>query len=315
MRYNRQSGSGTSSLIETTDKDLRSTITSASCEYDKQDNSSSDKCVGDVYKGDGVTSSPVSYFKKLRKYCDYSDKAYLYANKPPDASSGIKVFPAGTIAGKYSPSYFVAKEDAENRIIICIKGTSQRKDVVADLKMIKFKDITKVPTFHEAMMSAAMKILFQDELLENYIKPAIKENKKIRFVGHSLGGGVATYLTLILVLMPVLYQGLPKPDIHAYVYGCPSIMPRCFSSKLEPYITSVVHDNDTVCRVPPFKNLVVPGNSKIIHIVDCKDTKHKVFIRHWRFFKKGIIGLSTQVTDHLLDAYLGALDFIIKEYA
>lgn len=69
------------------------------------------------------------------------------------------------------------------------------------------------------------------------------EGYSIKIVGHSLGGAVAALLAAILKNT--------FENIHAYCYGCPSIVDRVTSYNMKEFVTCVVLHDDIVSRITP----------------------------------------------------------------
>ena len=65
---------------------------------------------------------------------------------------------------------------------------------------------------------------------------------KLVIVGHSLGAGIATLLSIILKKQ--------YPLIKCYSYGTPgSVVDRQTSQEISSYVTSIVLDSDIICRI------------------------------------------------------------------
>ena len=79
------------------------------------------------------------------------------------------------------------------------------------------------------------------------------------------------------------------------------------------YSKVLVHDKDAVCRLLPFKNLIVPGND-IIHIVDINiNDDNKSRIKSYDCFKIKWFDLKNdsvtkiEAGDHSLNSYNSAI--------
>ena len=72
----------------------------------------------------------------------------------------------------------------------------------------------------------------------------IYPNYKIILTGHSLGAACAA-----LYAMMLLEENNYKIDLHAYCFGCPSLVTLDLALKFKKYITTVVHNFDIVPRL------------------------------------------------------------------
>jgi hypothetical protein len=93
-----------------------------------------------------------------------------------------------------------------------------------------------------------------------------KQGYRIRMTGHSLGGGVATLLG-VLVLRDLDRENLhaktseegrrpsidPKKElpVRVYAYGTPSCVDATFADFVEPFVTTVVLHDDVIPRLTP----------------------------------------------------------------
>eukprot|EP01156_Anaeramoeba_ignava_P021813 Anaeramoba_ignava/c19781_g3_i2.p1 GENE.c19781_g3_i2~~c19781_g3_i2.p1 ORF type:complete len:252 (+),score=71.31 c19781_g3_i2:32-757(+) len=112
----------------------------------------------------------------------------------------------------FRPAYFLAVNDIQKEVYLAIRGTKSMTDCLTDLNgmMCKFSD----GFGHNGMVNAALWMEFHlkkkiSEIMEQ------KKNYKLVLIGHSLGGGVASLLTILLS------KSFPK--IHCYGFGTPSV--------------------------------------------------------------------------------------------
>lgn len=85
----------------------------------------------------------------------------------------------------------------------------------------------------------------------NYWQKTIDENKKINIIGHSLGGALAT---IVSVHYLSTYESLNPDNIHVYTFGSPRVGNLNFSTYFDNIIRNkyrVVNRYDIIPHLPP----------------------------------------------------------------
>ena len=149
-------------------------------------------------------------------------------------------------------------------VIISIRGSLSLADVLTDMLAISedlgkhskyFNFSTEGDFVHTGMWRAAMrikKILDNEKFLEslllgvnsnsNYHTLPVCLNYNLVVVGHSLGAGTASLLSLLLLK--------DWKDVRCFAYSCPgAVMTEKLSKRCEAFIVSLVVGKDVVCRV------------------------------------------------------------------
>jgi hypothetical protein len=154
---------------------------------------------------------------------------------------------------------------------LAVRGTATINDVITDIRQIPvpFPDTDPDNTSEKeddwtsvfggqglalcGMASAAVN-LFREHV-ESLVL-LVKQGYKLRLTGHSLGGGVATMLG-VLVLRH-LEQNQPKERkieeidlLRVYSYGTPSCVDARLAEWVDPFVTTVVLHDDVVPRLTP----------------------------------------------------------------
>lgn len=147
-------------------------------------------------------------------------------------------------SGRYSPGHYVAVTPSE--IIVSIRGTFSVADVITDLEAdaCEFYDMPRGA--HSGMLRAARR---KFRILDETISRLADENEKhdIVVVGHSLGAGVASLLSIELVRAhPHLAS-----RVNCYAFACPPVLSDAVarSADVSRYIRTVVLDSDIVPRL------------------------------------------------------------------
>ena len=137
---------------------------------------------------------------------------------------------------------YKAKDRSKNSLVISIRGTMSRHDIVTDIK----SDATNIGNGvegrgHTGMIQCASQILLElDE--QNIFDNHLAETPNIVVTGHSLGAGVAVILALIL---KTRYS-----NVKCFAYSLPGglLCPKA-NQVAKEICTSVVVGKDMIPRL------------------------------------------------------------------
>nr|CAG8470662.1 3155_t:CDS:2 [Entrophospora candida] len=166
----------------------------------------------------------------------------------------------------YQPTYFLIRDHTTQSIILALRGTMSIHDLIVDLtcEYEKFQlpeDIQKgdntIHYVHKGMFQVAKSLVKPGKVgVFEALKRELQQNDGygLVLVGHSLGAGVASLLTLLLASpttrMTTRWSGLPLGRrVHCYVFATPCVMSIDLSKKAKTLVTSVAYGNDVVCRL------------------------------------------------------------------
>ncbi|KAI9597820.1 hypothetical protein BDF19DRAFT_434538 [Syncephalis fuscata] len=96
----------------------------------------------------------------------------------------------------FRPSYFIARDKETNSIVLCIRGTMSIMDTLTDL-VCDYQQ-WKGGLVHAGILSAAQ-WFFTDVIPQMLAYCRQHDVRRIRILGHSLGGSTASVLTILLV--------------------------------------------------------------------------------------------------------------------
>ncbi|KAF8929958.1 hypothetical protein BGZ58_008563 [Dissophora ornata] len=148
----------------------------------------------------------------------------------------------------FHPSYFVALDRATNSIVLAIRGTMSAFDTLTDL-VCEYQQ-WKGGLVHGGMKSSA------DWFMKNLVPQIVAYISKhkvsgLNIVGHSLGGGTASVLTMMLLDHQHEFQSLVNRQFRIQ---CHAFAPACSVSKdlADRYIDNIrcyVYEDDIVSRL------------------------------------------------------------------
>lgn len=211
----------------------------------------------------------------------------------------------------YHPAHFIAVDHSTSAVVLSIRGTFHVKDAMADLvaNATQFMD----GHAHSGMLVCARKKL---EMIRNALYTALQRytGYKLIVVGHSLGAGTASLITLLVK------QERPDIDMHCYAYAPPCVLSPELAMGCKDLITSIALGHDCVPRlsygsISRLKKLT----SKIM---DMKSTSVKrLFLTAVRSGKvseklsKEIDQLKLELVDDIQDRLLppGTIYHLVKE--
>ncbi|GAA5809428.1 hypothetical protein MFLAVUS_002836 [Mucor flavus] len=151
----------------------------------------------------------------------------------------------------FQPSYYVALDRSRKTIVLSIRGTWSLYDAITDL-VCEYKP-WKGGLVHSGMLASAQ--WFYTSIIPQifrYIHHHHQELSGFIITGHSLGGGTASLLTMMVAdHIDELHQ-LAKNDafdLHCYNYAPAAVSSPDLGERYRQYITSYVYQDDIVGRL------------------------------------------------------------------
>jgi len=180
----------------------------------------------------------------LRYFGDLARAAYGFPGISPAITDFGEVLHSRPDLNVFIPDYniVVPKSDcpylypASSNVLLVIRGTMSLADVLTDLAATKVPwrgTRTDVGDVHHGFMNAAQSVL--DDAYDRYLA----SYDHITVVGHSLGAGVATYVSMLL-----RERG---KSTFCWAFAPPPSLERKTAAE-EPDLISVVHRGDAVPR-------------------------------------------------------------------
>eukprot|EP00917_Polyrhabdina_sp_WS-2016_P032141 GHVP01068555.1.p1 GENE.GHVP01068555.1~~GHVP01068555.1.p1 ORF type:complete len:533 (-),score=112.09 GHVP01068555.1:755-2353(-) len=143
--------------------------------------------------------------------------------------------------GIYKPKYIVYRDKKLNGIVISIRGTLDGKDMLTDLSY-EYEDF-KDGYAHKGILKSA-KWVYNDISTVIPILCKQEEIKKLYIVGHSLGGGVASLLTVMMA--EDITEELEDVSINCFTFGSAPSMSKNISDRHLHRIESFIFRSDIV---------------------------------------------------------------------
>ena len=185
------------------------------------------------------------FFSYLNRCLDLVWLSYypetLY-NKDKTVSSKAVIAPDTILAYRWKsehlkPAFFVCHHEALEAIVVVVRGTDDLNDILTDLAAEAVPQLGGL--VHMGMFRAADALLHD---LAPVIKNALVEypDYTLKFMGHSLGGGVANLCTLMMRRLGY------TPECVAFAPA--ATMSLALAQESKPFTTSVVLHDDCVPR-------------------------------------------------------------------
>ncbi|DBA73228.1 TPA: hypothetical protein ACH3X1_011294 [Trebouxia sp. C0004] len=152
-------------------------------------------------------------------------------------------------AGVLRPSFCLVKDDQLHSIVLAIRGTHSLKDMFTSLTgtskphhMVDPDSGVVLGYSHFGMLAAARWLLQQ---LSGTMKQALNDHPgyKLKVIGHSLGGGTAAMLTMMMREWPEF------ADVTCLAIACPSCMTLELARSCSSYVTTIINGADLIPTV------------------------------------------------------------------
>ncbi|GMH44022.1 hypothetical protein BSKO_11956 [Bryopsis sp. KO-2023] len=154
-------------------------------------------------------------------------------------------------AAVLKPAYVLVKDEKLKSVVLAVRGTHSVKDIFTSLTgackphhMVS-SDGVVLGHSHFGMLAGARWILKETAPT---IEAALAANPgyTLRITGHSMGGGAAAMLTMI-----IRAQYPSFGDAHCTSFACPGCMTLEIAKSCSDYVTTVVYGTDVVPTLSP----------------------------------------------------------------
>ncbi|CAH8646090.1 unnamed protein product [Heterobilharzia americana] len=180
--------------------------------------------------------------------------------------------------------YFVAIDDYSQCIVISVRGTLSFEDTIVDLLYDGVR-LEEVETFVESKtgtrpcfighrgMVERSRYLYNCLVTDRSIEIAFskKPHYKLVVCGHSLGAGIASFLSVIL--------HCTYPDVKGYAFSAPlGMMNQELADYCKPFLLSIIYGYDIFARMN--KSTISDFKWRLLDALSiCKVPKHRLLSR------------------------------------
>ncbi|ESQ52955.1 hypothetical protein EUTSA_v10016471mg [Eutrema salsugineum] len=147
------------------------------------------------------------------------------------------------------PGYYVGVDHRRKLVVFGIRGTHTIYDLITDIVSSSDEEVTfEGYSTHFGTAEAARWFLNHElqtirRCLEKY------EGYKLRLVGHSLGGAIASLMAIMLRKMPREELGFDAEIISAVGYATPPCVSKELAENCSEFVTTIVMQDDIIPRL------------------------------------------------------------------
>jgi hypothetical protein len=168
-------------------------------------------------------------------------------------------------------NYYVARSNVSTRGDTCLIGfcgtvTSDLNHLIADASIGNL-----VAGYHYKMADLAC------ELYDTVLKNELQDCSNVVIVGHSLGGGIAMYLNLLMYMFQESGEFNSEVKVNSWSFGVPCVLPRVFKNRLSRRMINIIDHHDPVPKY--YKNDAVAHANNLVHI----DGNDPIYRHHGMF--------------------------------
>ncbi|CAL5206915.1 unnamed protein product [Lathyrus oleraceus] len=147
------------------------------------------------------------------------------------------------------PAYYIGVDTRKKLVILGIRGTHALYDLITDIVSSSDGEVTfEGYSTHFGTAECARWFLHHE--IGNIRKYLAKhEGYRLRLVGHSLGGAIASLLAIMIHRKSAKELGFSPDIVSAVAYGTPPCVSKELTESCAGYVTTVVMQDDIIPRL------------------------------------------------------------------
>ncbi|KAG6593056.1 Sn1-specific diacylglycerol lipase beta, partial [Cucurbita argyrosperma subsp. sororia] len=201
-------------------------------------------------KGVQITSNAIVedliYYLELAKGC-YKDSAAMLARNTMLREPNILKFIKDSSVMR--PGYYIGVDTRKKLVIFGIRGTHSVYDLITDITTSSDEEVTLegYSTHFGTSESARWFLDHEIEMIRRCLKKY--QGFRLRLVGHSLGGAIASLLAVMLRKKSNKELGFSPDIVSAIGFATPPCVSRKLAESCADYVTTVVMQDDIIPRL------------------------------------------------------------------
>ncbi|CAI9107670.1 OLC1v1007083C1 [Oldenlandia corymbosa var. corymbosa] len=147
------------------------------------------------------------------------------------------------------PGYYVGIDERRKNVVLGIRGTHTLYDLVTDIVSSSHEELTFEGYSTHYGTAEAARWFLQHEI--ETIKMCLNRHQgfRLRIVGHSLGGAIASLLAIMLRKRSMKELGFDPQIVSAVGFASPPCVSRELAESCSDYVSTVVMQDDIIPRL------------------------------------------------------------------
>ncbi|CAA0376395.1 putative fungal lipase-like domain, alpha/Beta hydrolase [Arabidopsis thaliana] len=147
------------------------------------------------------------------------------------------------------PGYYIGVDHRRKLVVFGIRGTHTIYDLITDIVSSSDEEVTFEGYSTHFGTAEAARWFLNHELQTIRRCLAKYEGYKLRLVGHSLGGAIASLMAIMLKKMPREELGFDAEIISAVGYATPPCVSKELAENCSEFVTTIVMQDDIIPRL------------------------------------------------------------------
>ncbi|EFH58105.1 lipase class 3 family protein [Arabidopsis lyrata subsp. lyrata] len=147
------------------------------------------------------------------------------------------------------PGYYIGVDHRRKLVVFGIRGTHTIYDLITDIVSSSDEEVTFEGYSTHFGTAEAARWFLNHELQTIRRCLAKYEGYKLRLVGHSLGGAIASLMAIMLRKMPREELGFDAEIISAVGYATPPCVSKELAENCSDFVTTIVMQDDIIPRL------------------------------------------------------------------